>query len=75
MYLVSTKLFDTKNNNLIKFESIFFFVSSIILFLTTFTDLIKEITLPVIIVFTLMYMLIIFFKIKEQKNKENKKIS
>ncbi|MBP2069993.1 ABC-type transport system involved in cytochrome bd biosynthesis fused ATPase/permease subunit [Anaerococcus nagyae] len=50
-----------------------FFVASIVLFLNTFTNVITEITLPVIIVFTILYGRIIFLKIKEKKNKYNKK--
>ena len=73
MFLVSTKLFDTENDKLIKYESILFFVASIVLFLNTFTNVITEITLPVIIVFTILYGRIIFLKIKEKKNKYNKK--
>lgn len=73
MFLVSTKLFDTENDKLIKYESILFFIASIVLFLNTFTNVISEITLPVIIVFTILYGRIIFLKIKEQKNKYNKK--
>lgn len=66
LFLISTKLLDTKNNNIIKFESIFFLVGSIILFLYTFTDIINEIRVSMIIVFTIIYILIIFLKIKEK---------
>jgi hypothetical protein len=72
MFLVSTKVFDTKNNKLIKYESILFFIASIVLFLNTFTNVITEIKVPVIVVFTILYALIIFLKIREQKNKYNK---
>ncbi|WP_306483474.1 hypothetical protein, partial [Anaerococcus sp.] len=40
MYLISNKLLDSKNKIMIKYESIFVFIASIILFLSTFTSII-----------------------------------
>lgn len=73
MFLISNKLLDTKNDNLNKFESIFYFVASIILILYTFTNIINEITVSMIIAFTIVYILIIFLKIKERIKEKNKR--
>lgn len=71
MYLVSNKLLDSKNENINKYESIFVFIGAIILFLSTFTSIIKELSIFVIIIFTIIYIYIIVLKIIEQKNKSS----
>lgn len=71
MYLVSNKLLDSKNENINKYESIFVFIGAIILFLSTFTSIIKELSILVIIIFTIIYIYIIVLKIIEQKNKSS----
>lgn len=67
MYLVSNKLLDSKNKSINKYESIFVFIASIILFLSTFTSIIEEITIFMILLFVLIYLNIIIFKVKDQK--------
>lgn len=67
MYLISNKLLDSKNKIMIKYESIFIFIASIILFLSTFTSIIEELPVFMIVIFVLVYLNIIIFKVEKQK--------
>lgn len=67
MYLISNKLLDSKNKIMIKYESIFVFIASIILFLSTFTSIIEELPVFMIVIVVLVYLNIIIFKVEKQK--------
>ncbi len=67
MYLISNKLLDSKNKIMIKYESIFVFIASIILFLSTFTSIIEELPVYMIVIFVLVYLYIIILKVEDQK--------
>lgn len=70
-YLISTKLLKTNNTKLLAYESILFLIGSIILFLSTFTDLIGDISPVTIIIYIMLYLPVIFLKMKLKDNKIN----
>lgn len=70
MFLISNYFLDIKNNSLKKYELLLFLISTIILFLNTFTDIIKDIPLLAIIVIDILYIIMIFRKIRFMKSNE-----
>ena len=71
LYLMSTKLLKTNNTKLLTYESILFLIGSIILFLSTFTDVIGDISPITIIIYIMLYLPVIFLKMKLKDNKIN----